>query len=140
MNSIQIIPATILKSDEVLEVSRRKLYKATPNYFKIGNGTYSKRYNLMALDLIYEMSIMTPQELWFINELKKAFLSYETTEAFICTSSLSSSDRQKMQKAYSRLHAKNLVRRIKRQHYLINPDLIIPNDYQGTREIWDNLI
>jgi len=123
-----------------------------PRYYKIGNG---RRNTFMGkghipLDAIKIMSEMTPQELWLINLLKDNIkLKEEKTSSglkfrtscisVIKSSKLSSSEKQKLKTGYKRLNQKNIVKRIKREHYIINPDFIIPHFYQEEKELFDNL-
>jgi hypothetical protein len=102
------------------------------------------------LDFIDLMSEMTPQELWTIKFLKDNLIllservsgkiKYRTTcRSIIKTSNLSSAEQQKFKKGYKRLNAKNLVKRIKRQHYILNPDFFIPHYYNEEKTMFDNV-
>ena len=123
-----------------------------PRYFRIGNGLrntfMTKEHN--PIDAIDQMANMTPQELWVIKLLKDNLILVEertakgiklrtSAKAIIKASELTNAEQQKFKTGYKRLHIKNLLKRIKREHYILNPDFFIPHYYQEERELFDNL-
>ena len=112
-----------------------------PRYYRIGNGirnTFMKDH--VAIDAIDELAQMTPQELWTIKLVKDNLdlIQERTTSGYsmrtsckarILSSELTSAEKQKFKTGYKRLRKKNLLRRIKRQYYILNPDFFIPHFY-----------
>ena len=135
MSDKQIITTISLKDDEELLLTKQSRYKATPNYYKIGNGTYSTRYKMDSRDLLKEVLRMTAAEQWMFNLLKENLLVYNSTEVSLVDVELSSADKQKLKLGYSRLREKDLVRRVKRQHYMINPTALIPTGKEVDMEV-----
>ena len=128
--------------------------KQSPRYYKIGNGvrnTFMKNEEkYIAIDAIKAMSEMSPQELWFINLLKDNVVLIEeradrgyklrtSAKSIVLSNTLSKSEKQKLKVAYRRLSEKNLVKRIKRQHYMLNPNFFIPYFYQDEVDEYNNL-
>lgn len=126
-----------LEADEYLETKlvRRKVQ---PNYFRIGNGTMNK-HNIESIDLLNEVMKMTKAEQLVITTIKNAYAwDNQDNEAFIPLSRvLSKSNCVVFRKGYKILKDKNLVRRTKQGHYMINPNAYIPMDYQKGLELWD---
>ena len=108
-----------------------------PYHFRIGNGYYNQRIDVMSIDFIDEIEKMSPQELWFLKLLKDNFLNSGTNHSHIINSKLSSAEQQKLKKGYKRMSEKDLVRRTKREHYMLHPDLIIPINYRDEKEQWE---
>ena len=124
----------------------------SPRYFRIGNGvrnTFMKKTTI-PIDAINELTDMTVQELWTIKLLRNNLIPREelvskqlklrtSCKSIITASELTSGERQKFQTGYKRLYSKNLLKRIKRQHYILNPDFFIPYFYLDEKELFDSL-
>ena len=135
MRSSKIVTNITLRDDEELSMQKKKKYLPTPNYYKVGNGTYSSRYNMSSIDLMNEILEMTVPEAWLLRLLKDNLIGYDSTEVSLVDVALTDSDKQKLKIAYKRLRDKDLVRRIKRQHYMINPVALIPSGVDVTKEV-----
>lgn len=123
-----------------------------PRYLRVGNGvrnTFMGKDHIPR-DAIEEITHMSVPELFVIRTLKKyiTFEMVETDEGLkqktsnICIinmKDLSDKDKQKFKEGYKRLHEKDVVRRIKRQHYIFNPDFFIPYLYTKEKRIFDSL-
>lgn len=119
-----------------------------PNRYQIGSGMDNKRIHEPAIDAIELMSTLTPQE-WFVlntlknvNKLLKLDDEYKYySSCIVSTKYVSFTPTQKNQfsTGFKRLKKKDLVRRIKRQEYIINPDFIIPTHYQKELKQWNEL-
>ena len=84
---------------------------------------------LVSSNLIDIMSEMSPQEQWLFKIVKEAITGSTndlTCKVFIPSSELTNAEKQKLKIAYKRLREKDLIRRIKRQHYMVNPMMLIP--------------
>ena len=109
-------------------------------YYKIGNGNYN---NIgQSMNLIQEMTKMSKPELWFFGEIESRidFRNQKATgEVVLDYSMYTSSQKQNIKKAYILLNNKNIVKRIKRGKFIINPKLILPRDVSLAEEICNEL-
>ena len=122
-----------------------------PRYYRIGNGIRNTfMSNHTPIDTIDEMTAMTVQELWTIKLLKDNIILIEertstgykkrtSCKSIILGSELTSAEKQKFKTGYKKLHDKCLVKRIKRQHYIMNPDMFIPHFYEEEKKLFDSL-
>ncbi len=111
-----------------------------PYYYMIGNGNCNNFLGKghSPMNAIDRLTDMTPQELWVIKILNQRLRPIQygddmitTAKVFINTSEFSASQKQKFTKGYQRLRSKDIIRRIKRQHYMFNPDFFIPKLYES---------
>lgn len=78
-------------------------------------------------------------EQWFYGLLHSE-LDYTNNIAQIKSSSLSKSDLPKMSKAFKSLCAQGLVKRVRKELYMVNPDAVIhPTYYEAMKKKWDSL-
>lgn len=136
---MKIITQVSLNGDEVLVKQKRK--KAIrPNFLMIGNGTMN-RHKIKAIDFIRTMTEMTKPELKVISWITNA-TSYDNMlgEVYIPMKKYTPQEERQFQKGYKLLVKKDIVRRTKRSHYMINPNAVIPNNYEESKLLWDSLI
>ncbi len=125
---------------------------AIPYYYRIGNG---KRNNLLgrgitAMNTLQELCKFTPQEQFLFAKLEEHLLEEDavndkgthfkvkTNVAVIVNKNFTSAEQQKIKAGFKRLNSKDIVRRLKRQHYIINPQFLVPYDYAKTKQLWDS--
>lgn len=136
--SKSIVTQANLGADEYLEtkVVKRKIQ---PNYYRIGNGTMN-RHRIQSIDLLDEVMAMTKAEQLVISTLKNAYeWNNQNNEAYLQLSKiLSKSDCTVFRKGYKLLKDKGLVRRTKINHYMINPNAYIPQNYSDAQTLWLN--
>lgn len=132
-----IVTQATLGADEYLETKIVKR-KAQPNYYRIGNGTMNK-HKIKSIDLLDEVMSMTKAEQLVISTIKAAYdWDNQNNEAFLQLSRiLSKSDCTVFRKGYKLLKDKDLVRRTKTNHYMINPNAYIPLDYGKAQILWE---
>lgn len=124
-----------------------------PYFNMVGNG---KKNNLlgkgiMAMDLILEMTKLTDQEQFLIREMRlnlihkegisdsgQAF-NYPTNVAKITGKNYTDSEKQRIKTGFKRLKEKDIVKRVKREHYIFNPQFIIPFNYSEAEELWNSI-
>jgi hypothetical protein len=128
-----------LNSGEYLETKKLKA-KKQPNFFKIGNGTMNK-HSIQSLDFIQEMADMTKSELLVIVTVKDLYTwDNENGEVYIPLSKkFTKVESKTFLKGFKILQEKNLVRRTKQSHYMINPNAIFLLDYQKGLKLWDSV-
>jgi len=134
-----IVTQSTLKSNEYLETKVVRI-KAQPNYYRIGNDTMNK-HGIKSIDLLDEVVAMTKAEQLVIVTIKKVYdWDNQTNEAHLPLSRLlSKSNCVVFRKGYGLLKSKNLVRRTKQSHYMINPNAYIPLDYPKAMLLWDSV-
>lgn len=147
------ISTTNLEIPEGMKAETRLVsIEQSPRYYKIGNGVKNTFMGKShePIDTIDTFAEMTPQELWMIKLLKDNLVLREekidrsiklrtSCKSYIKSSELTSAEKQKFKAGYKRLKEKNLVKRIKREHYMFNPDFFIPHFYQDEKELFDSL-
>jgi len=126
-----------LEKDEYLE-TRKVKYKKQPNYYRVGNGTMNK-HNIQSIDFINEIMSMTKAEQLVISTIKDR-LDWDTDsgEAYIPLSKILNKTKVVVfHKGFKILKEKNLVRRTKQSHYMINPKALLPLDYNKADKLWE---
>lgn len=138
MKDVGIIHQLSLKEDEVLV--KKKARKAEPNYYKVGNGTMNK-HGIQSINLIQEIvkcSKPAQKVLAWVQE-GMVWNSYDESISFIvkvCPES--KEDKRTLIEGFKELAEKDLVRRVKRSHYMINPNALV-TDYHKQMLLWDTL-
>jgi hypothetical protein len=89
--------------------------------------------------LLSKLGHMNASERWFFIYLHE-HLDYTTNIAKIRNSDLTSSQQAYKIKAFKSLHEQDMVKRIQREYYMINPDWVIPiPGYPAAKEYWNTL-
>ena len=121
-----------------ITTEKRKEKRPNPPFTAVGR-EYYKGQDMMGYPLISTLLTFSKGEQWFYGLIHKE-LDYTNNIAQILSSSLSKSDLPKMSKAYNSLKAKGLVKRVKKELYIVNPDALIhPNYYEAIKIKWDSL-
>ena len=132
-----------LKETEVLQKVKIRT-TAKPHFNMIGTGrTFMDNKRLPAVDLLYEMSIMTKKESYAFLALRNA-ITYDTYSRSyslyipMVQTDMTPYQKKLFQSGITLLIKKDLVRRVKRGIYLINPMAIVPNkDFDLAEQIWN---
>lgn len=128
----------ILADDEYLVKGKTTKKTKEPNYFRVGNGTMN-RHKIFGIDLLDAGMDATKAGQWLIRKIKVG-ITYENDYSPVVKISrkeLTKSEQNYLDKGYAELSAKDLVRRIKQGHYMINPNALIPPNYDEAIKIWD---
>jgi hypothetical protein len=135
--SKSIVTHAALGLNEYLETKVVKRGKQ-PNYQRIGNGTMNK-HSIQSIDLVDEVMRMTKAEQLVISQIKKEYdWDNQDNEVYLQLSRiLTKSECTVFRKGYSLLKAKNLARRTKTNHYMINPNAYIPLNYKKALDLWE---
>jgi len=117
-----------LASNQVFTVSDIQ-YTSKPSFIMVASGIGD------TLDYTKELLHMTSQEAFVFELLMDNRIIPDYTKPYIKSnhshidnSLLSKSEKKKVYEGYKRLHAKDLIVRLSRGKYLINPKLVITND------------
>ncbi|WP_288982016.1 hypothetical protein [uncultured Flavobacterium sp.] len=110
-------------------------YTEKPSFIMVGNGMSSKKYT--SYPLLETLSVLNPKDGWFFNILLKAH--NQKTGYSTLTNPFTPSEKVAASKAYKTLNNIDLVRKVKRQVYMINPSAIITNQWKEHIKIWESL-
>jgi hypothetical protein len=130
-----------LDDNEYIVKAKAKEVKKQPNYFMAGNGTMSK-YKIKSIDLLEEVMTVS-KAAQFVIRLIKSGITHETDynpAVKISRKTLTKSEQNYLDKGYKELVGKDLVRRVKQGHYMINPNALIPPEYDKAVIIWENIL
>ena len=107
----------------------------TPPYIMAGTGM--KNRACQSYPLIETMLEFSKPEGWFFKVLLETH--NEATGLSPITVSFSNTDRVTASRAYKLLNQRDLVRRVKRQVYMINPCALITNQWKEHIKVWESL-
>jgi hypothetical protein len=128
-----------LDKGEHLETRKVKSAK-NPNFTKVGNGTMNK-HGIQSIDFLQELMDMTKAEQLVITTIKNLYEWNDTTgEVHVPLSKVF--DKQKTKtflKGFGLLKNKDLVRRTKTGHYMVNPNAIFLQSYQEGLALWNKV-
>ena len=141
MEESKSIEVTVrISHDEEVSVTKKQCVKI-PNYFRIGNNTINKN-KIRSINLVKESNASTAKGKWLIEKIMDSIgwdNSYSPVVK-ILASELTSKEKSYLEKGYAELVRRNLVRRVKQSHYMLNPDALIPLDYASAKIIWNSSI
>ena len=136
LNLDKTIVTIALSSDE--EVSVVKKAVKSPNYYRVGNGTMN-RSKIKSIDLLREIAEASSPAQFVLLTIKDG-ITYEngySPVVQIKSSTLTSTQQQYLKRGYKELHERDLVRRVKRGYYMINPNALIPVNYEAALAQWE---
>jgi hypothetical protein len=128
---------TVHTEDEITITSKKKKPKLYIPFQIIGRtGKMKAKESYPLLDVMSEFS---SQEHWFFKLLRDN-LNYKTSQAVIINKSLSASEVHRKTVAFKALRERDLVKRVCRETYMINPKaLIYLPTLDDTTIIWNKL-
>ena len=105
----------------------------------VGNGTMNKN-RVYSVDLLRELANSTKAEQYLLLAIKDG-INYENGYApIVKVIGDTSTAKQYIKNGYKSLYERNLVVRVKKSHYMINPNALVPLDYEEAMEIWEQAI
>lgn len=129
--------------------------KYLPPHWRIGTGLGANFMRTRAIDAIDAMAKMSPQELYVLLVLKNDLLKvqsvynpktkkmedqfYSSCHVKYNASLLNQRQKAKFKEGTKRLKDKGLILLEGRQRWMINPNFIIPTNYQKEENDWINL-
>ena len=120
------------------QVGVTKVAKKKPNYFMVGNGTMNKN-KIYSIDLLKEMANSTKAEQYLLLAIKDG-INYENEyNPVVKVVGDTSTAKQYIKSGYKSLYERNLVIRVKKSHYMINPNALVPIDYEDAIELWNQV-
>jgi hypothetical protein len=133
-----IVTQVTLYQGEKLVVERDKKFTKAPNYYKVGNGTMNKD-KIQARDFIDELIGLSKPAQRVIGWIKDGmkYNPYDERVDFVVKIVPdANADKKMLQKALPELFAKDLVRRVKRGYYMIDPHAIT-TDFKEQLLVWN---
>ena len=138
--SNQIITNTslTLHKDEELVISKRKK-SHKPGFIMIGNGNTNK-HGITSIDLLHEIANMSSNEKYAFFLIKDNIVFDPYDECFIYqvrVNLTTDTDKSKFSRGYTSLRKKELLKRISKGTYMINPNALVPSDYHKELKVWE---
>lgn len=138
MDNSRVAVTVYIDPTETVSIEK-KTKVSKPNYFMIGNGTMNKN-KIYGIDLLREMSMSSKAGQALILWIKDGIV-FENGYSHIVkivASTLTKYEQKLLVEGYKELRARDLVRRTKKSHYMINPNALIPLDYEQAMIDWNN--
>ena len=110
------------KDEEVVVNRKAKYNPKIPRFKRLGMDI-----SLDILELLAEKYYSNPSVNWFLWKLIK-LIDTRTNTVTLLNSNLTSSEVRRVVAAYKVLEQDNIVIRIKREHYIINPMVFLPQN------------
>ena len=136
-----IIASVSLREGKKLVLADDTPKAKEPNYYRIGNGTMNK-YKIQAVDLITELIRCGKPAQTTLGWIKDGMVwnRYDERIDFIVKVVPEvDASKQVLKKGFKELYSKDLVRRVRRGHYMINPNAMM-TDYSEQLKVWDTLV
>jgi len=132
------MPQITLESNEEVTISRNIKYEYPP-YFMAGNGKNNKYgTSLHVIDQLCSFS--KTEQFAFLNVIEKLECIFDSRKKHnlckIVMKELSKNDQQKFKAGIAALIKKELVKRAKKEHYMVNPNLFITQNYAHDLAVW----
>lgn len=126
-----------INANETVSVNTKAKHK--PNYFMIGNGTMNK-HKIYGIDLLQELADSSKAGQFLLLAIKNGINHDNDYNHIVKISAkeLSKYAQKLLIEGYKELSLRGLVRRVKQSHYMINPNALIPLDYEQAMKDWDS--
>lgn len=125
-------------SEEVIVTKRAKAIIKQPYCYISRAGEYKGKS--MGIPLTEMYMDFNKSEQWFYKKLWQN-LNYKTNQATILQSDLTKSESNALSTAYTLLKNKGLVRRVRKEVYMINPNAVLyPETQEENIRIWNSLV
>ena len=139
LNTGKIPVLMYISPGEQVTVEEKQKRATKPNYFMIGNGTMNK-HKIYGIDLLRELASSTKAEQFLLLAIKDGICYGNDYSPIVKVIPETETQRQYIKLGYKSLLARELVIRIKKSHYMINPNALIPIDYEGSLRIWEEAV
>jgi len=131
-----------LENDEAIR--KVKIHDSKPSFYMIGKGTVNHKMGMKSIDLLQAVGEMTSNEKFAFFEIKNGIEWDIYDKKYIYAVKVYSRDYSQTQKnmfsrGYKLLHEKDIVRRVKRGTYMINPSALIPKNFDEEWKVWNKL-
>lgn len=132
------VPVVVyIDADESVNVVKATPKVKKPNYFMIGNGTMN-RHKIYGIDLLREIASSSKAAQFLILAIKDGINFENGYNPVVRIVGEGKYQQNQISEGYKELVEKDLVRRVKKAHYMINPYALIPPvDYEEAVKIWE---
>lgn len=124
--------------ETVSVTSDKKTKQVRPNFMMVGNGTMNNK-DIGSIDFLEEIVNSTKAEQFLLMSIKNGINYCNSYSPVVKVIGSTKYEQNLITAGYKSLLARNLVRRIKKSYYMINPNALIPIDYEGALESWNNI-
>ena len=128
-----------ISGDEKVTIDKRPELSKKPNYFMIGNGTMNK-HRIYGIDLLTEIVNSSKAGQYLILAIKDGITYMNEYNPVVKVVGTTKYEQNMIIAGYKELVERDLVRRVKKAHYMINPNALVPIDYIGALKVWDTLV
>ena len=139
LNTDKRMSVAILFDSEEVSIQRKQKLATKPNYFMIGNGTMNK-HKIYGIDLLRELANSTKAEQFLLLAIKDGICYGNDYNPVVKVIGETKYQQNMITEGYKSLAARELVIRVKKSHYMINPNALIPIDYEGALRIWEEAV
>ena len=139
LNTGKIPVLMYISPGEQVMVEEKQKRATKPNYFMIGNGTMNK-HKIYGIDLLKELANSTKAEQFLLLAIKDGICYGNDYSPIVKVVGETKYQQNMITEGYKSLSARELVIRIKKSHYMINPNALIPIDYEGSLRIWEEAV
>ena len=128
-----------IDSDEEVTVSRKGKYTSPP-FSMVGNGNKNKYgESLNLIEILCEFS--KAEQFAFLKVIETLKCLLDSREKHnVCPvfmGRLTSAEQQKFKSGITDLIQKGIVKRSKKEHYMVNPNLILSKEYRTDMALWN---
>lgn len=132
------MPQITIDTSEEVTISKKVKYQYPP-YFMAGNGNGNRHGR--SLNLIETLcSLSKPEQFAFMRLIKELTCVKDSRNKHnlckVIIKNLTSAEAQRFKAGITSLISKDLVKRYKKEHYIINPNLIISKEYSEDMDLW----
>jgi hypothetical protein len=112
-----------------------------PSFDMVGNGKMNHKLKVQSIDLLQEVAEMNSDEKFCFFMIKDKITWDEYDKKYICqvriySKHMTQGERNMFSRGFKLLNHKDIVRRVKRGTYMINPSALIPKDFEHEWKIW----
>jgi len=124
-----------IAKDDIVTTTVSKKPNKSPSFYKVGKGTKNMK-GITSIDLLAEIANMTKSEQMAFLTIRDA-IHWDNQDGEVYITFADTYSQKKFLEGFKLLETKQLVKRTKRSHYMINPHALIPLDYVRGMELWD---
>ena len=139
LNTGKIPVLMYISPGEQVTVEEKQKRATKPNYFMIGNGTMNK-HKIYGIDLLKELANSTKADQFLLLAIKDGICYGNDYSPIVKVVGETKYQQNMITEGYKSLSARELVIRVKKAHYMINPNALIPIDYEGSLRIWEEAV
>lgn len=127
-----------VKEGKELVISERVSHKTKHKFYAVGMQMVMEDKLENTATIMKDLESNAYWFLWSLVEVR----NYSNNIAVLCMANYDAGMKQRGVRGYKELRAKGLVIKVRRSHYMINPDFMKPdfNVYAECKIVWDKLV